>query len=252
MPYRTRVRSRGEHSCPKPRVCVEATANSPVSPAACSHPTPRAPDPLSPSSILLCPSDPAGDSRSPQSTHPRGAARPGRGRAPLRQVWAPRGRARLPCLLRRPAECKPAVQQRRRAGSAPPLPPPLRLSGPPAPPPAASRTARPPASPPAVASPSPRRLPPASFTLPFRDPGPSGPAQVGLRSPSPPAGPPTRCSCTGSDGQILPVTLAPSGSRQLDHSTTEFMGLHCLESAEAMLQHGRSLPAFQSSSIPGA
>lgn len=223
MPYRMRVRSRGEDSCPKPRVCVEATANSPVSPAACSHPTPRAPDPLSPSSILLGPSDPAGDSRSPQSTHPRGAARRGRGRAPLRQVWAPRGRARLPCLLRRPAECKPAVQQRPQSRVRPPLIL-LPFSSRPSRPAPGREQHSPPARQPAVASPSPRRLPPASFTLPFRDPGPSGTAQVGLRSPSPPAGPPTRCPCTGSDGQILPVTLAPSGSRQLDNSTTEFYG----------------------------
>lgn len=252
MPYRTRVRSRGEHSCPKPRVCVEATANSPVSPAACSHPTPRAPDPLSPSSILLCPSDPAGDSRSPQSTHPRGAARGGRGRGPLRQVWAPRGRARLPCLLRRPAECKPAVQQRRRAGSAPPILLPFASPAlPPRPRPRAAQPARPPARPPSPPLPLAACLQPAS------------PCHSEILDPPVPR----RLVSAAFHHQQVPRLDAPvpgpmDRSHQrllhppaLDNSTTRppsSMGLHCLESAEAMLQHGRSLPAFQSSSIPGA
>lgn len=92
------------------------------------------------------PSDPAGDAGSPHRTHPRGAARRGRGRAPLRQVWAPGGRARLPCLLRRVAECEPEVQQSLQHPVRPPSPP-LRLPGPPAPPPAASRAARRPSPP---------------------------------------------------------------------------------------------------------
>lgn len=104
----------------------------------------------------------------------------------------------------------PAPRSGRVRGSGPqrlqrrvrPPPPLLCLPGPPAPPPAASRAARLPA----VASPSPRRLPPASVTLPFRDPGPSGPPRrwVFTTSRSPDSMPlhrvrwtdPTRDSCT--------------------------------------------------------
>lgn len=63
------------------------------------------------------------------------------------------------------------------------------------------------------------------------------------------SGSPTPCPCTGSDGRILPVTLAPSRSRQ---HTPSSRGSACLESAKAMLRHGRSHPILQSSSTPGA
>lgn len=189
MPYRVCVPGGSFGLSFQPRASAEAGTRAPVPPpavpppAARSHPTPRAPGPLSGFGTRLGPPHSAGDTGSPHCTHPRGAARPGwpvccSDRCGRSEEDA---RGSHACSAARPSVSRRASSVRS-AGSAPhPYHPhSVRLPGPPAPPPAASRAAR-------------RRRPfpsPLAFilSLPFRDPRPCGPAQVGLRGTSPPTG----------------------------------------------------------------
>lgn len=110
MSYSARVPGVSFRLSSQPGAGAEAGTRSPMPLPPHRSPQPPHPartQPFVPLRHTPGPPHPGGDAGSPPCTHPSGCS-PVR----LRQVWAPGGRARLPCLLGSATKCEPAGQRR--------------------------------------------------------------------------------------------------------------------------------------------
>lgn len=230
MPYSTLVSGGSFRLSFQPGAGAETGERSPVVHADRSHPTPRAPGPLSRFGTRLGPPHPAGDAGFPHCTHPRGAARLGCGRcAPQTGVGSRRTRAApMPALQRDQVRASgPAAS----AAPGPPPPPPpalARLPGPPAPPSATILATRPPTPPLLLAACS---HPQPAIQRPCAG---GSPLQLTTKGSPPHDAPasPMRWSCQGH------FTALDNAHRVLGTALPEFC-------KDMVLQQGRSPPAHQ-------